>query len=104
MDSIRAAPIEPLVFYTPKRAQTMQRECAKPRETETRGQELVYSRSPASGAVWAAIHARQRAQFADDPGVRLPRSRDPAAPVADGRFAGTPSTVRAASKADSTAL
>src|SRR5205814_6874782 len=51
---------------------------------------------PAGGGDWAAIHARQRAQFADEPGVRLPSRRGPAAPVAAGALPPTPSTVSAA--------
>src|SRR5262249_59850262 len=51
----------------------------------------------ASGAVWALIQATQRAQLDDEPGVRLPSSRAPAAPVAAATLAGTPSTVSAAS-------
>ena len=41
--------------------------------------------------------ARQRAQFDGAPGVTLPSKRDPAAPVAVGRLAATPSSVKAAS-------
>jgi hypothetical protein len=57
-----------------------------------------------SGAVWAAIQARQRAQFAEAPGVTLPSSREATAPVADGTLAGTPSTVSAASSPKPSAL
>ena len=49
------------------------------------------------------IHERQRAQLAGLPGVKLPSSRAPAAPVADGRLAGTPSRARAARPANATA-
>ena len=56
------------------------------------------------GVVWAAIHARQRAQLIDEPGVRLPSRREPAAPVAEGTFAGTPSSVNAASMPNDIAL
>ena len=49
-----------------------------------------------SGAAWVAIQVRQRAQLAEEPGVTLPRSRAPLAPVTVGRLAGTQSRVSAA--------
>src|SRR5262249_52836074 len=48
----------------------------------------------AGGTVCVAIQATHRAQLADEPGVKLPSKRAPAAPVAEVTFPGTPSTVK----------
>src|SRR5947209_6690345 len=68
---------------------------------------LRLARQPASaagGTACAAIQARQRPQLAGEPGVRLPSSREPPAPVAEGTLAATPSTVSAARIAKAIAL
>src|SRR5262245_59570045 len=67
---------------------------------------ILSSHQPAAagGTVCAAIQATQRAQLAEEPGVRLPRRRAPVAPVAEVTLAGSPSTVKAASTPQARAL
>src|SRR5262249_54462690 len=66
------------------------------RSGEREPKKWAWAQAAASGAVWVAIQATQRAQLDDEPGVKDPSKRAPAAPVAAGTFPGTPSRVRAA--------
>ena len=68
------------------------------------GQQAAHAAANTGVAVCAAIHVKHRAQLVLDPGVRLPSTRVPVAPVADDRLPGTPSRVRAARPAKATAL